>query len=145
VATPTRAGSRGTAFDAEPAGGPTRTPYVRRIVVVICLVTVGVLFGAVVRQSWSATSQAAEVVRLEAAGAAMMHPMTTLLTELVTAQSAAVRDGDVNQTSVRSALARLPTNASATWPRRSRRRSRRVTRVGPPTSATRRWSTSHST
>ncbi|MBX6748885.1 MAG: hypothetical protein IRY85_04310 [Micromonosporaceae bacterium] len=104
MATPTRVGSRRTASDAELAGAPTRMPYVRRVVVMICLVTVVVVFGAVVRQSWRATSQAAEVVRLEAAGAAMMHPMTTLLTELVTAQSAAVRGSDVNQTSVRSAL-----------------------------------------
>jgi hypothetical protein len=114
VARQTRVGSRSTASDAELAGAPTRMPHVRRVVVVICLATVAVMFGAVVRQSWNATSQAAEVVRLEAAGAAMMHPMTTLLTELVTAQSAAVRGGAVNQTSVRSALDRLQ-NANARY------------------------------
>jgi hypothetical protein len=97
---------RRSAPDAEVVAGP-RMPRVRRVVVLICLVTVAALFGAVVRQSWSATSQAAEVVRLEAAGAAMMHPMTTLLTELVTAQSAAVRGSAVDQDSVRSALAQL--------------------------------------
>ena len=106
MATPTRVDGRRTAPDAEVAGGP-RMPHVRRVVVMICLVTVAVLFGGVVRQSWSATSQAAEVVRLEAAGAAMMHPMTTLLTELVSAQSAAVRGSEVDQASVRSALTNL--------------------------------------
>lgn len=107
MATPTRVDGRRAVSDAELAGGPTRMPQVRRVVIMICLVTVAALFGAVVRQSWSATSRAAEVVRLEAAGAAMMHPMTTLLTELVTAQSAAVRGSEVDQASVRSALSRL--------------------------------------
>lgn len=107
MATPTRVDGRRTAADAELAGGPTRGMQVRRIVVMICLVTVAVLFGAVVRQSWSATSRAAEIVRREAAGAAMMHPMTTLLTELVTAQSAAVRGGAVGWASLRVALNRL--------------------------------------
>jgi len=106
VATPTRADGRRPAWEAELASG-ARTPHVRRIVVMICLVMVAALFGAVVRQSWIATSRAAEVVRLEAAGAAMMHPMTTLLTELVTAQSAAVRGDVIDRTSVRSALERL--------------------------------------
>jgi hypothetical protein len=76
-------------------------------VAVICLLTVAVLFGAVARQSWSATDAPAQVVRLEANGAAMLHPMTTLLTELVTAQSAAVRGGEVNQAGVRAALAEM--------------------------------------
>jgi hypothetical protein len=79
----------------------------RTAVVVICLVTVAALFAAVARQSWNATVAANQVVRLEANGAAMLHPMTTLLTELVTAQSAAVRGSAVNQESVHNALAEL--------------------------------------
>jgi hypothetical protein len=76
-------------------------------VVVICVLTVAALFAAVARQSWNATVASAEVVRLESNGAAMLHPMITLLTELVTAQSAAVRGEAVNQESVHNALAEL--------------------------------------
>jgi len=79
----------------------------RKVVVVICLVTIGGLFIGVARQSLGATNATAGVVDLEADGAAMLHPMTTLLTELVTAQSAAVRGDRVQQETVRTAMSAL--------------------------------------
>ena len=71
-------------------------PTARTIVVGICAISLGVLFTAVARQSWTTNAAAAEVVQMEANGAAVLHPMTTLLSELVAAQSAAVRGERVN-------------------------------------------------
>ncbi len=82
-------------------------PTARTIVVVICAISLGVLFTAVARQSWTTNAAAAEVVRMEANGAAVLHPMTTLLSELVAAQSAAVRGEQVNTESIREALNEL--------------------------------------
>jgi hypothetical protein len=89
------------------AGNRAAQPTTRKVVVVICLVTIVALFGGVARQSLATNSAADEVVRLEASGAEMMHPLTTLLTELVTAQSAAVRGERVNQESVRTSVSAL--------------------------------------
>jgi methyl-accepting chemotaxis protein len=72
-------------------------------VIGICVLAVALLFGAVVRQAWTSNS----VVQLEADGAAMMHPTTTLLYELVGAQSSAVRGERVNPEPVREALNQL--------------------------------------
>jgi hypothetical protein len=80
---------------------------VQRVVVIIGLLVVAGLFAGVARQSWSATTDAADIVELETEGAEMLHPMVTLLTELVTAQSAAVRGQPVDQTTVRAALSSL--------------------------------------
>lgn len=107
MATPTTVASRAAASEVGPTPEPARAITVRTGAVVICLLVVAALFAAVARQSWNANQEGARVVRLEANGAAMLHPMTTLLTELVTAQSAAVRGAPVNQDSVRNALAAL--------------------------------------
>lgn len=107
MATPTRMASRAAASEVGPSTGPVRVITVRTGAVVICLLTVAALFAAVARQSWDVNQTGSQVVRLEANGAEMLHPMTTLLTELVTAQSAAVRGEPVNQESVRNALAAL--------------------------------------
>jgi hypothetical protein len=61
-------------------------------------------FGAVVRQSWTNNAAAADIVRLETAGATFMHPMTSLLAELVDAQSTAVRGEAVDAAGLRKAL-----------------------------------------
>ena len=82
-------------------------PTARTIVVGICALAVALLFAAVARQSWTTNAAAAEVVRMEANGAAVLHPMTTLLSELVAAQSAAVRGERVNTESTREALSEL--------------------------------------
>jgi hypothetical protein len=63
------------------------------------------LVGAIVRQSWVTNSDAAAVVDLEQDGAAVLHPMTTLVSELVAARSAAVRGEPVNANSLNTALA----------------------------------------
>lgn len=63
------------------------------------------LVGGIVRQSWVVNGRTAEIVRLEAYGADMLHPMTTLLGELVGAQSTAVRGGRVDSETLRQALA----------------------------------------
>src|SRR5262245_1818040 len=74
------------------------------------LLTVGtlamaVLVGGIARQAWLANGATAEVVRLEKHGAEMLHPVTTLLAELVQAQSAAVRAEPVDVETLRKALA----------------------------------------
>ena len=107
MATPTRVAGRRAAAEPRLTRRLSGTSRTRTVVVVICLLTVATLFGAVARQAWASTTSAAEVVRLEANGAEMLHPMTSLLTELVTAQSAAVRGAEVDQTSLRSVLAEL--------------------------------------
>lgn len=70
----------------------------------VLTVVVAVLAGAIVRQSWVTNSDAAEVVNLEQDGAAVLHPMTTLVSELVAARSAAVRGEPVNANSLNRAL-----------------------------------------
>ena len=107
MATPTKVASRAAASEAGPDARPWGKSRTRTVAAVICLVAIALLFAAVARQSWNSTGEAAEVVRLEADGSAMLHPMTTLLTELVTAQSAAVRGAEVDQASVRGALTEL--------------------------------------
>ena len=59
------------------------------------------------RQSWSDTSAAADIVRAEQDGAATLHPMVTLLSELVEAQSTAVRGEAVDADTVRGAVKAL--------------------------------------
>lgn len=67
------------------------TRAARGITIGACTLVIIGLFGAVVRQSWSVNASAAEIVRLEAQGAALLHTTTSLLVELVAAKSAAVR------------------------------------------------------
>ena len=52
-------------------------PTARGVVLGICALAVAVLFTAVARQSWTTNTAAAEVVQMEANGAAVLHPMTT--------------------------------------------------------------------
>lgn len=82
-------------------------PLARRVAVVICVLIAGGLFAGVARQSLATNRAAEQIVALEADGAAIMHPMTTLLSELVSAQSAAVRGEAIDQTAVRTAVADL--------------------------------------
>jgi hypothetical protein len=85
------------------AGGST----VRKVVVVVCLLAIVGVFGGVARQSWNATTATARIVEMESWGADMMHPMTSLLSHLVTAQSAAVRGEPVDQSGLREVLDEL--------------------------------------
>lgn len=82
-------------------------PLARRVAVVICVLVAGGLFAGVARQSLASNRDAEQIVALEADGAAIMHPMTTLLSELVSAQSAAVRGEAIDQEAVRTAVAGL--------------------------------------
>jgi hypothetical protein len=84
----------------------SRSP-IRGIVIGICALLVATLFGAVVRQSWSDTNAALEVVTAEYDGATLMHEMTTMLSDLVGAQSAAVRGDRVDPEPLRNALTHL--------------------------------------
>jgi hypothetical protein len=79
----------------------------RGVVIGVCALVVAVLFAAIVRQSWSDTSAAADIVRAEQDGAATLHPMVTLLSELVEAQSSAVRGETVDVDKVRGAVKAL--------------------------------------
>jgi hypothetical protein len=92
---------------AKLAGSPANRAGARKIVVVICLLTIGALFAGVARQSLGSNGAAQDVVELEADGATIMHSMTSLLTELVTAQSAAVRGQRVDQEKVRTSVSAL--------------------------------------
>lgn len=78
---------------------------VRVILLTVCTLAIVALVGGVVRQSWVVNGSTAAVVRLEEQGAAMLHPVTTLLAELVQNQSAAVRGERVNPETLRQALA----------------------------------------
>lgn len=82
----------------------SRSP-VRGIVIAVCALVIVALFGGVVRQSWSDTSAALAVVNAEYDGAETMHEMTVVLSELVEAQSTAVRGERVNADALRKALA----------------------------------------
>jgi hypothetical protein len=79
----------------------------RKAAAVAVLVVVALLFFGVTRQSWTSSTTREQVVKLEAAGADMMHGMTTLLAALVKAQSAAVRGEPVDQDEVRAAFSSL--------------------------------------
>jgi len=79
----------------------------RVLVLSACTLAVAGLFAAVVRQSWAMNSAAAGIVRVESQGAAILHGMTTLVGELVEAQSAAVRGEKVDGESIRKAVAEI--------------------------------------
>jgi hypothetical protein len=71
---------------------------------VVAALIVG-LFGLVVRQSLGANADATRLVDQEQDGAALLHPMTSVLGALVAAQSTAVRGEVVDAASVRTAFA----------------------------------------
>jgi hypothetical protein len=100
-------GCRGAPDVAGSAGTAAGRSTVIKAVVTVGLLVAAALFAGVARQSWTATSQADQVVQLEAEGATMMHPMTTLLSALIAAQSAAVRGQAVDQGSLLAALQQL--------------------------------------
>jgi hypothetical protein len=77
----------------------------RIIVLCLCALAVVGLVGAIVRQSYQTNSASAAIVKQEDDGAAMLHPVTTLLAELVNAQSAAVRGEAVDAGAIRKAMA----------------------------------------
>ncbi len=55
----------------------------RTIAIGICVLAVALLFSAVVRQAWTTNAAGVEVVELESDGVQMLHPLTSLLSELV--------------------------------------------------------------
>src|SRR5215472_5449990 len=71
----------------------------------VCVAVIVGLMGLVVWQSLSINSNSRHTVREEQVGAELLHPMTAVLGELVTAQSAAVRGEAVNGNALRQALA----------------------------------------
>jgi len=77
----------------------------RVVVLCVCALSVAALFGATVRQALLMNSAVADVVEKESSGAQMLHPMTTLVGELVGAQSTAVRGEKVDGEALRKALA----------------------------------------
>jgi hypothetical protein len=72
-----------------------------------CLLAAAGLFGVVGRQSWTSNAAATEVVQLEAKGAEYLHPLTTLLAEMVEAQSVAVRGEQVDVPGLRDTLGEI--------------------------------------
>ncbi|GAA1811306.1 hypothetical protein GCM10009682_35960 [Luedemannella flava] len=82
------------------------TPWgiVRAAVSAACVVAIAASFIAVLRQSSAATDADAAVVLAERQGVVYLHPLTTLIGELVEAQSAAVRAEKVDVEKVRKAL-----------------------------------------
>ena len=83
---------------------PTVRRTARIFLLSMCTIAIVVLVGAVVRQSWITNSATADVVRKEGYGAEMLHSMTSLLAEMVEAQSAAVRGERVDADRLRKAL-----------------------------------------
>jgi hypothetical protein len=83
----------------------TRHRTARITVLCICALALAGLFAGVVRQSWMTNAAANDVVRMESYGAEMLHPMTSLLANMVEAQSAAVRGEPVDATQLRKSLA----------------------------------------
>src|SRR5262245_19322980 len=71
----------------------------------LCVVVIVGLVAVVVRQSLAINSTSRHTVREEQEGADLLHPMTSVLGELVTAQSAAARGEAVNVAALRQALA----------------------------------------
>src|SRR4051794_6576794 len=82
------------------------TPWgmVRAAVAAACVIAIAASFVAVLRQSSAATAVDANVVLAERQGVVYLHPLTTLIGELVEAQSAAVRAEKVDVDKVRQAL-----------------------------------------
>jgi hypothetical protein len=70
----------------------------------LCLLVIVGMVGLVVRQSLVINGTSRHTVKEEQEGALLLHPMTAVLGELVTAQSAAVRGEAVNANAVREAL-----------------------------------------
>ena len=121
----------------------------------VCTLAIAALVAGVVQQAWRTNGATSAVVDLESKGAEMLHPMTTLLAELVAAQSAAVRGEPVDVETLRKALAAVrrdrphvrcgtADDAAPGHPHhgRSRRPSPGRRRAGRPTRRTRRWSRS---
>jgi hypothetical protein len=71
----------------------------------LCVVAIIGLVALVVRQSLAINGTSRHTVQEEQEGADLLHPMTAVLGELVTAQSAAVRGEAVNAAALRQALA----------------------------------------
>ncbi len=78
---------------------------VRITVVIVCALAMVGLVGAIVRQSASTNSTAADLVRHESDGATIMHPILSLIGNLVAAQSSAVRGEPVNAAGLEKSLA----------------------------------------
>jgi hypothetical protein len=85
----------------------TGRPAARMVLSAACLLAVAALFGVVARLSFATTKADLNLVEKERYGASMLHPMTSLLVELASAQSAAVRGETVNQDRVRDALGKV--------------------------------------
>jgi hypothetical protein len=77
----------------------------RYVVMGLCVLAIIGLVALVVRQSLAINGASRHTVQEEMEGADLLHPMTAVLGELVTAQSAAVRGEAVNVAAVRQALA----------------------------------------
>jgi hypothetical protein len=76
----------------------------RIAVIGVCALAVIGLVGGIVRQSAGVNSTAADLVTLEGDGAETLHPMVTLLADLVQAQSNAVRGEPVDESVLNKAL-----------------------------------------
>jgi hypothetical protein len=82
-----------------------RTRRTQRVILLsVCGLVLAGLFAAVVRQSLVTNADARRIVVTEGHGAELLHKMASVLTELVAAQSAAVRGQAVNATAVGNAF-----------------------------------------
>ena len=81
----------------------------RYVVMGVCVLLIVGLFAIVVRQSLVINAGSRHLVQEEQEGAAMLHPLTAVLGDLVAAQSAAVRGEAVNAASLRQGLASVAT------------------------------------
>jgi hypothetical protein len=81
----------------------------RYVVMGVCVVVILALFAIIVRQSLVINGDDRHLVREEQEGAAMLHPLTAVLGDLVAAQSAAVRGEAVNAAALLQGLASVAT------------------------------------
>jgi hypothetical protein len=79
-------------------------PGARFALSVCCLLAVAAFFSVAARFAFSATGRDRDLVERERYGVEMLHPLTTLLSQLVSAQSAAVRGEQVDAAGVRQAV-----------------------------------------
>jgi len=81
----------------------------RTLVLVVCAVVVALLYGAVLSTAWRDRAKTSDVLAQEQRGIAFLHPLTTLLGQLVQAESAAVHGTAVDVQQLRKSSTALGT------------------------------------
>ena len=91
--------------------GPRSLQASRLIIVIVgaCSLAIAGLFGAVLRETWQASTADVGVAKAERSGVVYLHTMVGLIGQLVETQSAAVRGVPVDAAALRKSLAGVAT------------------------------------